>query len=81
MNLKLIFGVTFTIASVYLNAQVKESSTTTDTQVNKTYLKHIKEIVSNYQKRVEYAKANHQKPPTNITCMIILPPWILKQEP
>lgn len=63
MNLKLIFGVTFTIASVYLNAQVKESSTTTDTQVNKTYLKHIKEIVSNYQKRVEYAKANHQKPP------------------
>lgn len=63
MNLKLIFGVTFTIASVYLNAQEKESSNKTDMQLNKTYLKHISEIVSNYQKRVEYAKQNHQKPP------------------
>lgn len=63
MNLKLIFGVTFTIASVYLNAQVKENSTKADTQVNKKYLKHIKEIVSTYQKRVEYAKANQQRPP------------------
>ena len=63
MNLKLIFGVTFTIASVCLNAQVKESSSNGDTQINKKYLKHIKEIVSSYQKRVEYAKENNQKPP------------------
>ncbi len=63
MNLKLIFGVTFTIASVYLNAQVKETSSNVDTQVNKKYLKHIKEIVSSYQKRVEFAKENNQKPP------------------
>ena len=63
MNLKLIFGVTFTIASVYLNAQLKETSSNVDTQVNKKYLKHIKEIVSSYQKRVEFAKENNQKPP------------------
>ncbi len=61
MNLKLIFGVTFTIASVYLNAQVKETSSNVDTQVNKKYLKHIKEIVSSYQKRVEFAKKKQPK--------------------
>ena len=63
MNLKFIFGASLTIASLYMNAQVNESNTKSGTEVNKTYLKHIKEIVSNYQHQVEYAKEHHQKPP------------------
>lgn len=63
MNLKSIFAVTFTVAATYLNAQVTESIKTPDTQVNEKYLKNIREIVSSYQKGVEYSKAHNQKPP------------------
>lgn len=63
MKLKFIFGVGLSVASLYMNAQVIESSTKPDTEVNQTYLKHIREIVSSYQKRIDYAKEHHQKPP------------------
>ena len=64
MKMKSLLGVGFTIASLYLNAQVVKTSTENpDSQVNKKYLKHIQDITSAYTKEVKFAKEHNQKPP------------------
>lgn len=64
MKIKFIVGVGFTVASLYLNAQVVETPTQNpDSQVNKKYLKHIQDITNAYTKEVKFAKEHNQKPP------------------
>ncbi|WP_080778822.1 T9SS type A sorting domain-containing protein [Chryseobacterium phocaeense] len=64
MNVKLIFGIGFTIASLYLNAQeVPKNTGSKGSKINKKYLKHIQDITNAYQKNVQFAKEHNQKPP------------------
>lgn len=63
MKFKFILGIGLTVASLHLNAQVSPINAARNNNVNKKYLKHVREIINNYQKSVAYAKEHNQKPP------------------
>lgn len=64
MKIKSIFGIGFTIASLYLNAQQpSQGKENPNSKVNKKYLKHIQDITNTFQKNLKFAKEHNQKPP------------------
>lgn len=64
MKFKSILGVGFTVASLYLNAQIAETKEVNpESKVNEKYLKHIQDITIAYQKELQYTKEHNQKPP------------------
>lgn len=60
MNIKIILGAGFTIASLYLTAQNQEKPTFS---VSKNYLKNIEKVMKSHKKDLIYAKEHNQKPP------------------
>ncbi|WP_313214907.1 WD40/YVTN/BNR-like repeat-containing protein [Soonwooa sp.] len=62
MKLKIILGVSLSVASLYLTAQQTQPKQV-NTKINEKYLKHIQDAMKLHQKDIQFAKDNHQKPP------------------